>query len=453
MDFDQSLEYLLSLGHETLAMKLGLDSTLRLLETLNNPHNAFFKVQIAGTNGKGSTAAMLEAVCRKAGIRTGLFTSPHLVSITERIRVAGAEIKRDEFARIATRGRSVAQDLVDNGTLPALPTFFEHVTAIALLAFAEAKVELAILETGLGGRLDSTTAAGAEVVAITPIALDHQEYLGVTLAEIASEKAAIIRPGVIAVIAPQYAEALDVICKRCAECDVEPYLIGASAEVVDVTPDGKLKVTITTKNETYEDVTIGLRGRHQINNASVAAALAEALRERGFNISRGDIVAGIGNAEHRGRLEIHEGRPSILYDGAHNPDGARALAAYLDEFVNRPVTLIFGAMRDKDLHEIASYLFPRAKRIVLTELDNPRGARADTLMDVATKVGERTKATVTFSVQDAIDSALECTPEDGLVCVTGSLYLIGEAQSLLASSSGFAAVALRKAFGFPAGLR
>src|SRR5918993_2296630 len=191
MTFDEAVKYLLSLGHETLAMKLGLRNVELLLAALGSPQDSFPAVQIAGTNGKGSTAAMLDAVCRAAGLRAGLYTSPHLVSVTERVRVGGRDITRDEFARHATRVRAAAEEVERESG--ALPTFFEQVTCVALSAFAEAGVGLAILETGLGGRLDATTAAGARFVAVTPVALDHQEYLGDTLAEIAAEKAAIIR--------------------------------------------------------------------------------------------------------------------------------------------------------------------------------------------------------------------------------------------------------------------
>src|SRR3954467_2029355 len=203
MIFDESLSYLLSLGHETLTIKLGLRNTEVLLAALGNPHHSFPAVQIAGTNGKGSTAIMLDSICRAAGIRAGLFTSPHLISITERIKIDGQEMSTDEFARLTTKVRDTALQLVEQNKLETLPTFFEHVTALALLAFREAEIDLAILETGLGGRLDSTTAARAKVVAITQVAMDHEEYLGKTIVEIAGEKAAIIRAGVIAVVGPQ----------------------------------------------------------------------------------------------------------------------------------------------------------------------------------------------------------------------------------------------------------
>ena len=227
MNFDAAQKYLLSLGHEMLAIKLGLDNITRLLAALGNPQASFPSVQIAGTNGKGSTAVMLDAMLRAAGIKTGLYTSPHLISITERIRMGDSEIAPSRFAEIVAAVRAASLDV--QRASGALPTFFEQVTAIALVAFRDARVQLAILETGLGGRLDATTAARAEVVAITPIALDHQEYLGATLAEIAAEKAAIIRPGVTAVIAPgQPLEASEVIARRAVECGVVPRRLAAT---------------------------------------------------------------------------------------------------------------------------------------------------------------------------------------------------------------------------------
>src|ERR1700741_935638 len=229
MDFEQSVKYLLSLGHETLAIKLGLKNTELLLAALDNPQRAFPSVQIAGTNGKGSTAVMLDSICRAAGIKSGLYTSPHLVSITERIKVSGIEITSEDFAACASVVRDVSEQLLNEKQIEALPTFFEQITAIALVAFRNARVELAILETGLGGRLDSTTAANARIVAITSIAFDHEEYLGSTIESIAAEKAAIIRPGVRAVIARQpEPAALDVLLKRCEETGVTPILAGDS---------------------------------------------------------------------------------------------------------------------------------------------------------------------------------------------------------------------------------
>lgn len=412
LNFDQALAYLLSLGHETLTIKLGLENTETLLAALGNPEKTFPAVQIAGTNGKGSTAAMLDSICRQAGIRTGLFTSPHLISITERIRIDGRQISETEFARCTSMVADCAQRLVEDGHLQTLPTFFEQVTAIGLVAFREAKIDLAILETGLGGRLDSTTAAGANFVAITPIAMDHEEYLGDTLAEIAAEKAAIIRPGVLAVVAEQSGDARDVILKRSAEVGVKPRFVAVNAA--------------------HAAINLSLRGRHQLTNAATAIAIAEALGETGFAISREAIVRGLESAKHAGRLELWPSEPEILFDGAHNPAAARALRDYLDEFVKAPITMIFGAMRDKRILEMAGILFPKACRLILTEMDNVRAANLAELSAAVPANFPRENVNTASTVVEAIRLAHGITPVDGLICVTGSLYLVGAAQELIA---------------------
>ena len=434
MLFNQALFYLLSLGHETLSIKLGLKNTETLLDALGNPHRQFPAVQIAGTNGKGSVAVMLDSICRAAGIRTGLFTSPHLVSITERIAVDGRPISEPDFARLTSQVKTTAEVLVKQGELETLPTFFEHVTAIALLAFCEAKVELAILETGLGGRLDSTTAAGADIVAITPIAMDHEEYLGHSLAEIAAEKAAIIRPDVTAITAPQDKKALQVILSRCEAVGVHPRFVESAnqgARVIEVSADGQCVVTFATDHDEYECVRLGLRGRHQIANVATAIALAEALRERGFQVTRQEIIHGVELARHPGRLELWEDATRILFDGAHNPAAARALRDYLDEFVKQPITMIFGAMRDKALNEMAAILFPKADALILTSLDNPRAANLEMLAAVAPETFDKSRIYQVSSVVEALLLAREFTPAKGLVCVTGSLYLVGAVQEAL----------------------
>lgn len=433
MDFEETLQYLLNLGHETLVIKLGLRNTELLLEKLGNPQKSFPSVQIAGTNGKGSTAVMLDSICRAAGIHTGLFTSPHLVSITERIKTGGREISQDEFAVYASEVRDAAESLLVGGKLEALPTFFEQVTAIALLAFREAGIRLATLETGLGGRLDATTVAGAETVAITPLALDHQEYLGETLEEIASEKAAIIRPGVTAIIAEQPTAALEVILRRCTEAGVEPNveLDQSRNRIEQITDDGRFVVTFETSEARYQNLLLGLRGRHQIVNTSVAIRLAESLRKRGFEISEAAIVAGVKTAVHAGRLELLDGRPAWLFDGAHNPSGAQALRRFLDEFVQRPLTLVFGAMNDKRLEEIAAILFPAADRLVLTQPDNLRAADVERLQGLAERIVSGGNVIAARSVSEAVRQAKDITPSDGLICVTGSIYLLGEVKAII----------------------
>jgi dihydrofolate synthase/folylpolyglutamate synthase len=435
MNFDESVKYLFGLGHETLAIKLGLENVTRLLRRLGDPQTSFPSVQIAGTNGKGSTAVMLASILRAASLRAGLYTSPHLVSVTERVRVGGREISEDDFARHATRVREAAEWVERESG--ALPTFFEQVTAVALCAFADEGVEIAVLETGLGGRLDATTAAGARWVAVTPVALDHQEYLGSTLTEIAVEKAAIIRPGMRAVVAPQEPEAEAVILQRCRESGVEPRRATEDTEVEEAGADGRLRVRLRTARAEYAGVRPALRGRHQLTNAAVAVALAEMLAEDGFHISREHIIQGLETAEHAGRLELDERqRPAVLYDGAHNAAGARALRAYLDEFAPEGVTMVFGAMRDKELAEIGRALFPAARHLVLTAPVSPRAATVEELLRAVPVPPSSSTIALAPSSRDALVIARTHTPADGLICVTGSLYLVGEVKALLESNVG-----------------
>ena len=250
--------------------------------------------------------------------------------------------------------------------------------------------------------------------------MDHEEYLGQSLAEIAAEKAAIIRPGVTAVVAPQDQVALDTILRRCETAGVAPRMI-----------DLHETVTVTAGCKTYRNIRPGLRGRHQVTNASVAIALAEALRQEGFHISPAAVITGIENARHPGRLELWSGEPPILFDGAHNPAAARALSNYIAEFVKAPITMIFGAMRDKDLNQMAALLFPCADKLILVQLDNPRAAVLEELTQSVPENIERAGIKLATSVTDALDMAAQQTPGDGVICITGSLYLVGAAQELV----------------------
>lgn len=444
MNYDESVKYLYSLGHETLALKFGLETTRLLFCALDDPHKAFFKVQIAGTNGKGSTAAFVSSIAHQAGITTGLYTSPHLTRINERIRINDEEIANEDFARIATNVRRASEDLRDADVIEAVPTFFEQTTAIALSAFKEANVSLAILETGLGGRLDSTTAADAQIACIAPVGLDHQEYLGDTLAEIAAEKAAIIRRRIThaAVIANQRPQAREVIFKRCEECNITPLYDDCAVQLIEADASGRVFAMFKTGQDIYERVKLSLRGRHQTINAALAVRVAETLRENSYNISRANIIAGLEHAKHRGRLELlraddyinfkdYNKDITLLFDGAHNEASAQVLRDYLDEFTDVPLTLLFGAMRDKDLQSIAAKLFPLAHHLILTHINNPRAASLDSLTNIAAHFLDAAKITRADSAAKALRAAFDVTPLGGIICITGSLYLIGEIQSLM----------------------
>lgn len=426
MNYAEATKYLFSLGHETLTMKLGLRNTELLLAKLGNPHADYEAVQIAGTNGKGSTATMLDAICRSADIATGLYTSPHLVSITERVKIDGRDISQEAFASCATKVRVAAENLVAAQQLEVLPTFFEHVTAIALLAFKKANVKVAILETGLGGRLDSTTAVRANIVGITPISMDHQEYLGNTLAEIAAEKAAVIRAGSKVILAPQPDEACRVILERCRETAVTP--VWTDKEIRGSSNGSGY--TFKTARETFASVQVALRGAHQLTNAATAIALAQSLAERGFPITPAAIINGLATAKHPGRLEMFGDR--VLLDGAHNPAGAMALRVYLDELArhdNISITLVFGAMIDKQLDQMTATLFPVASHLILTEPRNPRAAKGVDLSNFARTYAPLAKVEITETSEAAMARAM--ASESKLIVVAGSLYLVGEARAWL----------------------
>ena len=415
MNFAEANEYLLSLGHETLAIKLGLRNINLLLQTLHNPQQSYPAVQIAGTNGKGSTAVMLDSICRAASISTGLYTSPHLVSITERIKINGTDISEIDFANLAGEVRFAARSLLNSGAIEALPTFFEHVTAIALLAFQRGGVELAILETGLGGRLDATTAVGANVIGITPIAIDHQNYLGETLTEIAREKAAIIHEGSTLVVSPQPPEAREVILERAAEVDVKPLWINSNGRSLPG---------------------LGVRGEHQSVNAITAVALAESLSSYGFSIPPEAVLTGLRTAKHPGRLEFFQSagdaseKIAVLLDGAHNPAGALVLRKYLEE-LQQSIVLVFGAMADKQLDEMAQILFPLAEHLILTQPRSPRSATVEVLEQLAHKHSQ-VSAEVFPESENAMVRATSLTAgTEKLICVCGSLYLVGEVRQWL----------------------
>src|SRR5262245_12905164 len=433
MNVEEATKYLYSLGNETLAMKLGLESVRALACVSDDPQKRFPAVHIAGTNGKGSTAAMTANILRAAGLRVGLYTSPHLVSITERIRIDGREIPPDEFARLATAARAASERLVAEDALGAVPTFFEQMTMIAYLYFAERKVDLAVLEVGLGGRLDATNICEPVVTAITPIDFDHQKYLGDTLSSIAGEKAGIVKPGIPVVSAPQSGEAMAAIIARCEELNapaietLTPFDVEAAEGVENV---GRYRFRYRVSRDEY-DVRLGLRGRHQITNAVVAIHIAEQLQAAGFDIPSAAIVEGLNEAEWPGRLEMIRPSPSqapLLLDGAHNAAGARALRDFLDEYFHSiPITIIFGAMADKAIGEMSEILFPAADRVIITRIASPRAADPNAIAEMV-----KPDVVCIENVDKALEEAVRITPRHGLICVCGSLFLIGEVkQSLL----------------------
>ncbi len=430
MNFKETEAYLLSLGNEVSAMKLGLENIRKLLAALGDPQTKYLKVQVAGTNGKGSVCAFLNSICLQAGIKTGMYTSPHLVSMTERVKIDGVDLSEEQFSELATRVREVSESMAAAGEIQSIPTYFEQLTAIALVAFAKAKVELAILETGLGGRLDATTAANAEIAAITRIDYDHQQYLGDTIEEIAAEKAAIIHEGSRAVILRQSRAVEKVIAGRCLEVGVDATWSTGDVLVKrdrDVLPT--LIATFTTDRASYGNILLwDMLGEHQIENAALAIGVAEILKASGLPVDSNAISTGLETAKHPGRLEFIG---QFLLDGAHNIGGATALRSFLDEFIPKPITMVFGSMDDKDVAETGAILFPIAENLILTRPDNTRAISAEAILaDIPDEI-DRPNVVLTDSVDAAIAKAQDVTSADGVIVVTGSLYLVGEVKRIL----------------------
>src|SRR5579871_3070581 len=375
MNYEESVQYLFSLGRELASprqasvTKFDLKNITVLCEHLGQPQSQFQSVHVAGTNGKGSTSAMLDSILRAAGCRTGLYTSPHLERINERIRVDGREISNEEFAAAFTRVQQAVEELLAPGKLAAHPTFFECVTAIAFVHFAGAAVEYAVCETGMGGRLDATNILYPEVAVITQIDFDHENYLGHSIEEIAGEKAGIIKPGGRVVSAAEHLIARVVIRRRCAEKSAFLVEIENAFYLEHVTAiNGCFSFTaIAYDSGVRIPIALKLPGRFQVRNALTALAAARMLAERGAPIDDEAISRGFAAATWPGRLEKISSHPEIYVDGTHNPAGAREIVAFCEQFLaGRNIILIYGAMRDKAVDEIAGLLFPRATAVILT---------------------------------------------------------------------------------------
>jgi dihydrofolate synthase/folylpolyglutamate synthase len=407
--------------------KFSLNEIGVLLGALGNPQRAFPLVLIAGTNGKGSTAATLASILTASGLRTGLYTSPHLVRANERIRMDGVEIADDSFARLYFRVHDAAQQLVLDGRLPQLPSYFEVLTAQALLYFAEAKAEIAVLEVGMGGRLDATNIVEPLVSVITDISLDHMEWLGSTISAITREKAGILRRGGTMITLPQHPEANQVLGEVATGLGARG--VSAAAYVPDSGVVGPYRVEALGAEI---EVDSPLVGAHQQRNLALAIATAvELAGKHGFPITPASIAQGIRETRWPGRLErIERHGVKWILDVAHNPAGAWALRAGLRGALGdeKPRTLVFSCLRDKPVAEMAQILFPLFDRVILAPIHSARAAGMDDLQAAARATG--TAAVAAESVGEALDVA-EKGAQGGAIVVSGSVYLVGEARGLL----------------------
>lgn len=436
MNYEESVRALLALGRELASpqqarvQKFGLSNIELLAEALGNPHRKIPCVHIAGTNGKGSTAAMLESILRATGFRAGLYTSPHLERINERIRINGEDISDDKFAAAWTRVHETIEALLASGKLAAHPTYFECVTAMAFVAFTDAGINFAVYEVGLGGRLDSTNIVSPEVAVITSIDFDHENFLGHSIAEIAGEKAGIIKPGIPVVSAAERPEARAVIAQRALETNARLVEIDMAWKIEESSSAGGCYRAAVTSDEMKARLTIAppLAGRFQIRNALAAATAALLLSERGFPVTQDAVERGIRTVRWPGRLERLSEHPAVYLDGTHNPSGAKELLKFWkDNFAGHRIFLVYGAMRDKAVDEIAGILFPAADSVILTEPLQPRAISGPLLSDMTAHLAR--ESSIVREPAEALERAIALASPDDAVFATGSLYLVGDLRS------------------------
>ena len=474
ISYQSAVARMYALGHElaqTPSHKFDLAHMLVLLAAMENPEKKFPSVLIAGTNGKGSTAATLGSILRASGLRTGLYTSPHLVRINERIRINDAEISDNDFALLHDVVERTAERLVEDGELPWHPSFFEMLTAIAFEYFANSKIDLAVLEVGMGGRLDATNVVEPLVSVITDISLDHEKFLGNTIAEIAGEKAGIIRENGILVALPQSPDANNVIGNVILERNARavsavpyvPPISPASPQWFGSDTDGvaadrawtgaetgrvgtgalarPIERSLTRLSSRYplqlmgKQITVEtpLLGRHQLRNVALAIATAEELSKQGFSITAESIKRGVRETRWPGRFQVvaaYDNAPKMVFDVAHNPAGAWALRSTLSSiYEGGKLIFVFGAMRDKAIREITEILFPLAERVIATAADNPRSAAPEEIREAAARTGSEIE--LQSHIPAALDRAQSAAGSDGIVVVTGSIYVVGEAMQVL----------------------
>ena len=457
MSYENAVASMFALGHElsqTPSNKFDLAHMRVLLKAMNHPERVFPSVLIAGTNGKGSTAATLASILRASGLKTGLYTSPHLVRINERIRVNGKEISDRDFARLHGDVDRVAERLIAQEQLPWHPSFFEMMTAIAFAHFAAEHVDLAVLEVGMGGRLDATNVVEPLVSIIADISLDHQKFLGNTVGEIAGEKVGIIRPGGVVVTLPQQPEANDVIGNAILELVARgvsavqyvPPLSPASTDYLVSSAANKSKTTTGEDRQPFLCryplhvmgkqilVETPLVGRHQLRNVALAIAAAEELSKLGIaGITPDSLARGIRETHWPGRFQVIPARadwPEVVLDVAHNPAGAWALRSALSErYDDRPLIFVFGAMRDKAISEMTEILFPLADRVIVTRPENPRSASPEEIRQAGSRTG--TEIETVPEIGAALERARSVSGLEAVVVVTGSIYLVGEAMRWL----------------------
>ena len=415
---------------ETFGIKLGLENIGRLCEALDHPERTFFALHIAGTNGKGSVTAMVHAALVAAGIRAARYTSPHLVHLHERFVVGDAPVDDETLRQVAGDVLDCADRLQRDGLLPAPPTFFEATTAVAFEIFRRKRVEVAVIEVGLGGRFDATNVLVPPVGAITSIALDHEQHLGHTLAEIAWEKAGIIKPAMAVVCGALPPVALEVMKRVAIERGATLVEPARDSRIQYEMEEGRARLTVETEQHRYGPMLLALRGEHQVSNAVVAARVLESADRHGVHVPASAVVRGFETVKWPARLELFElsnGR-RLLLDAAHNPEGARALRSYLAAWHPERPVLVIGLMRDKDGDAIVGELLPVTSAVITTAAATTRAMPAKELASRVRLLDAQRSVATYVDVRAAVDAAFD---QSQTVCVAGSIFLAGEVRECL----------------------
>ncbi len=420
MTYREAAAYLFSRRQK--GMKLGLDQIQNLLERLGHPERRFHSIHIAGTNGKGSTAAILESILREAGYKTGLYTSPHLIDMRERIKISGKPIDEKKVAEIL---ETLIPHVETTGA-----SFFETLTAMAFLYFAEEKVDVAVLETGLGGRLDATNVVVPLLTIITEIGLDHTRILGKNLKSITYEKAGILKPGVACIVGAGNQKVRRYLAELAAERNV-PLIFSREAvklSRIKLSEDGN-RFDATVENNTYRDLTLKLLGQYQIENSILALLTVEELKSQGWTISDKSVRQGMEKVVWRGRLELLQRNPKLLVDSAHNPMGISNLVrAVKTIFQYEKLILVFGVLEDKDYRKMFQKIAPLAEKIVLTKPLSDRALEPEKLLDMYPEWSG--KIEVIPDIKTAWKRAVSSAKRNDMVCGAGSIYFIGEVLRL-----------------------
>ena len=427
--YEETIEYLYDLQKH--GIKLSLSNSCKLMEMLGDPHRKFRSVHVAGTNGKGSTSAFIAQMLQSAGYRVGLYTSPHLISFTERIRINNVQISERDVVLLAQRVRDAAcWAMAATDVSPLNPTFFEVTTAIAFAYFAEKKVDIAVIETGMGGRFDATNVLLPLVSVITNIDLEHTEFLGNTLEQISAEKAGIIKAGVPVVTGVVQPEVVGVIERAAAQKGAPLHRLSGDFSSLNITFGQELIFDYQGIRVSYESLCITMLGAYQVDNACLAVAVIECLRNAGIQVDESALRHGLELARWEGRMEQVGSLPDIFLDGAHNPASANKLASTIKQMQSayQRTILIIGILGDKDFSGIISALVPLVDHVVVTKPQYFRAMDVDLLAAEIRKLHDPVEVTSTLA--DAVARSAKIAAPDDLILITGSLYLVGEARKL-----------------------